>query len=202
MGKLTYQNERKKWQVGVLSLSELTFKLKDRVKLGIDLEKKHEEVRKLFLKHCSKMCHDNYCDVEDVLQEVYKGILIRNKGKCPFNPKKSAFSTYIVMVAKCVTINYVNKKSKKSERETYGKSDSIECESFARNTQEKGTQEESLFLREVRSLLKGEALMVFDDLMSGHKISQISIRRKIDSRKVNKTIEEIRRTLHPFRPQG
>lgn len=200
MGKLSYQNGLKKWQVGVLALEELAFKVKERVKLGIDLEKKHDEVRKLFLKHCSRMCVENRCDTEDVLQEVYKGILIRNSGSCPFNPKKSAFSTYIVMVAKCVTINYINKTNKKSERETYGKTDSIECEPYAMNTKEEGTQEESLFLTEMRSLLKGDALAIFDDLMAGHKVSQISLKRKIDSRKVNKTIEEIRRTLEPYAP--
>ena len=74
------------------------------------------------------MCYDNNCDPEDVLQEVYKGILIRNRGKCPFDAQKSAFSTYVVMVSKCVTINYINKAKKKAQREVFGKEDSAEEE--------------------------------------------------------------------------
>ena len=67
------------------------------------------------------MCYDNHCDPDDVLQEVYKGILIRNKGKCPFDEKKSAFSTYVVMVSRCVTINYINKAKKKHKERYLGK---------------------------------------------------------------------------------
>lgn len=199
--KIVEGSKRQRWQIGVLALSELTFRVKPKIKLGIDLEKRHHEVRKLFLKHCSKMCHDNYCDVEDVLQEVYKGILIRNKGTCPYNPEKSSFSTYIVMVSTCVTINYINKHSKKSERECYGKTDSIENEPYSINMFSNENQDKNLEFEEMRNLLKGEALMVFDDLMSGHKVSQISAKRSIDSRKVNKTILEIQKTLHHYRPE-
>lgn len=205
MNTLTYKSEslfqRQKWQIGMFSLEELTLEMTPRVPLGVDLEKRHHEVKKLFLKHCAKMCHDNNCDVDDVLQEVYKGILIRNKGKCPFNPKKSSFSTYVVMVAKCVSINYINKTKKKTERESYGRSDTIECEPYMTGLKSEGGQQQMTDFHEMRRLLKGEALYVFDDLMEGHRVSQISHRRKMDSRRVNKTIKEIKKTLHHFRPQ-
>ena len=91
----------KKWQIGVLELSTFDFiqPKKERVKKnkkrflvknackGIDLNQKHLEVKKLFRKHCLKMCYDNHCDPDDVLQEVYKGILIRNKGNAPLTFK-------------------------------------------------------------------------------------------------------------------
>lgn len=43
---------------------------------------------------------------EDVLQEVYKGLLVRNRGKCPFDPAKSSFGHYVWMVAECVIRNH------------------------------------------------------------------------------------------------
>ena len=204
----------KKWQIGVLELStfEFTPPKKERVKKGpkrlivknackgIDLNQKHLEVKKLFRKHCLKMCYDNNCDPEDVLQEVYKGILIRNRGKCPFDAQKSAFSTYVVMVSKCVTINYINKAKKKAQREVFGKEDSAEEVYTFNQPKERFEKEVSgrILLRELRNLLKKELVDIYDDLLEGHKISHISKRRKLDTRKVNKYIKDIRKTLEPY----
>ena len=209
----TYQSlpERrlKKWQVGVIEICEFSFpqkkkkkvfKLKSTKPKGIDLNLKHEEVKKLFMKHCAKMCIERRCDPQDVLQEVYKGILIRNKGKCPFDETKSAFSTYIVMVSKCVTINYINKMTKKREREVYGKETSIESEDYL-ISQECNSHLETeglVILKEARASLKKHLVGIFDDLLQGYKVSHISKKRSMDTRKVNKYIEDIRRTLRPY----
>lgn len=209
----------KKWQIGVLELSSLSFtapkKAIERKKTrksvaknlivknltkGIDLNEKHLEVKKLFRKHCLKMCYDNNCDPDDVLQEVYKGILIRNKGKCPFDAQKSAFSTYVVMVSKCVTINYINKAKKKNQREVIGNKDSAE-EIYLKGQSDSSFEKEvdgKILFSELRTLLKKELVSIYDDLLAGHKISHISRRRKLDTRKVNKYIKEIRKTLEPY----
>ena len=216
---LTYTNvehlKLKKWQIGVIALSSFSFKQPTRSKKtlravsersevsvtrktkGIDLSQKHNEVKKIFLKHCSKMCLDNRCDPEDVLQEVYKGIIIRNNGKCPFDESKSAFSTYVVMVSKCVTINYVNKMGKKTYGEVYGKEDTIENEDHNIGGFEESSAEEMMYFNQLRDLLKKEQAEIYDDLLNGYKISHISRRRSIDSRKVNKYISEIRKILNP-----
>lgn len=223
---LSYTNTKrpklKKWQVGVIELSSFSFKQtirrthsaplkvlnsergitkKKRVEnmsKGIDLSQRHNEVRKIFLKHCSKMCFDNKCDPEDVLQEVYKGIIIRNNGKCPFDKGKSAFSTYVVMVSKCVTINYVNKIGKKTYGEVYGKEDTIENEDHNIGGYEESSAEDVMYFNQLRDLLKKEQADIYDDLLEGHKVSHISRRRSIDSRKVNKYISEIRKILQPY----
>lgn len=223
----SYQNtpnfKLKKWQVGVIALASLSFTQPQprialeteetrtkkssyvRVKnldakpvIGIDLEKRHLEVKKLFLKHCAKMCLDNKCDPEDVLQEVYKGILIRNNGTCPFDQTKSAFSTYIVMVSRCVTINYINKIKKKTEGEVYGIETTIEEEDYLIGGAEEPDVEEKMYFSELRALLKGDLVEIYDDLMAGFKVSHISKRRSLDTRKVNKYIEDIRKTLEPY----
>jgi DNA-directed RNA polymerase specialized sigma24 family protein len=203
----------KKWQIGVLELSTFSFtqpkkkegrkpkKLKVKnARKGIDLTKKHLEVKKLFRKHCLNLCYINNCDPEDVLQEVYKGILIRNKGKCPYDEKKSAFSTYVVMVSRCVTINYINKARKRAQREIFGKEKSAE-DVYTLNIPKdvvEGEINERILLSELRGLLKEELVDIYDDLLDGHKISHISRRRKMDTRKVNKYIKDIRKTLEPY----
>lgn len=207
----SYQNlpnkALKKWQVGVIELCELKFNFKKTTKLkvnnlktkGINLNLKHEEVKKLFMKHCAHMCLEKNCDPQDVLQEVYKGILIRNRGTCPFDETKSAFSTYIVMVSKCVTINYINKMSKKKEREVYGKESSVEDEDYIiAECSTSPNAENVLFLKQARESLKEHLVDIFDDLMEGYKVSHISRRRSMDTRKVNKYIEDIRKTLKPY----
>lgn len=74
--------------------------------LGIDLAKRGHEVRKLlFAGFGSKIKAAGY-DPDDVLQEVYKGILVRNHGKCPFDPTKASFGHYVHMVCDCVVSNY------------------------------------------------------------------------------------------------
>jgi len=56
--------------------------------IGVDLQKRHEEVRKLFYAGYSNRVHKYGYDPEDVLQEIFRGILIRNRGKCPYDPAK------------------------------------------------------------------------------------------------------------------
>lgn len=208
MPVLTYQTDvRKIWHIGVISLSELTFKqpvikkVIKKVPLGVDLERRCKEVKKLFMAHCAKMCLENRCDPEEVLQEVYKGILIRNKGECPFDPSKSAFSTYVVMVSKCVTINYVNKYGFRHLKEHHGTEDSIENEDhflYIADTRESSFTDDHM-INEISQNLKGEAKMIFEDLMDGVKVSQIAKARNMDTRKVTKHIADIRRLIESGR---
>lgn len=79
---------------------------------GINLEKRGHEVRKLLYAGFGfRMARAGY-DPEEVLQEVYRGILVRNQGKCPFDEKKSSFGHYVHMVISCVLSNYHRKMSK------------------------------------------------------------------------------------------
>ena len=92
--------------------------------VGIDLEArgKHaktlaDEVRKLlFAGFAGKMLSRGY-DPEDVLQEVYKGLLVRNNGICPWDGRKSTFGHYVHMVTNCVLTNYHRKENKRLDTE-------------------------------------------------------------------------------------
>lgn len=74
--------------------------------LGIDLAARGHEVAKLLYAGFHGLMRSAGYDPQDVLQEVYKGILVRNRGKCPFDPRKSSFGHYVHMVCHCVLSNY------------------------------------------------------------------------------------------------
>lgn len=90
------------------------------VVLGIDLENRGHEVRKLlFAGFGARMARYGY-DPEDVLQEVYRGLLARNQGTCPWDIRKSSFGHYVHMVCSCVLNNYARKLRRRNEFEQLG----------------------------------------------------------------------------------
>lgn len=88
--------------------------------LGIDLSKRAHEVRKLLFAGFGRRMHHAGYDPEDVLQEVYKGILVRNEGKCPWDARKSSFGHYVHMVCSCVLSNYHRKQHRTGQMEVLG----------------------------------------------------------------------------------
>jgi len=88
--------------------------------IGIDLVNRSHEVRKLLFKGFGRKIFSAGYDAEDVLQEVYRGLLARNKGKCPWDPSKSSFGHYVYMVCGCVLSNYHRKQRRIREFEQSG----------------------------------------------------------------------------------
>lgn len=88
--------------------------------LGVDLARRGHEVRKLFYAGYGRRVLRYGYDPEDVLQEVYKGILVRNQGKCPFDASKSSFGHYVHMVAGCIVSNYRRRYSRLEANEQFG----------------------------------------------------------------------------------
>jgi len=87
---------------------------------GIDLAKRGHEVRKLFYAGFARSVLKRGYDPEDVLQEVYKGLLVRNRGKCPWDPAKSSFGHYVHMVCRGVFSNYIRRYKRIEMAEVYG----------------------------------------------------------------------------------
>ena len=79
-------------------------------RLGIDLERRGHEVAKLLFAGFGHQIFAAGYDADDVLQEVYKGILARNRGRCPWDAHKSSFGHYVYMVCRCVVSNYARKQ--------------------------------------------------------------------------------------------
>lgn len=90
------------------------------IKLGIDLENRSIEVRKLFYAGFSRKMLAKGYDPEDVLQDVYVALAVRNRGKCPFDPRKSSFSHYVYMVCGCVCSNYHRRYGRLTRNEQFG----------------------------------------------------------------------------------
>lgn len=87
---------------------------------GIDLENRSEEVAKLlYAGYRGKILSAGY-DFDEVLQEVYLGLVVRNNGKCPWDPRKSSFGHYVHMVCGCVLHNYHKKQKRVRSRERIG----------------------------------------------------------------------------------
>lgn len=89
-------------------------------RLGIDLAKRGHEVRKLLFAGFGRRMFMSGSDPEDVLQEVYKALLVRNAGKCPWDESKSSFGHYVHMVISCVLSNYHRKQHRITEMEQVG----------------------------------------------------------------------------------
>ena len=175
-----------KWQEGLPTIFSYTFKIK---KLGIDIEKHKEDIKKLFYKRQGTKLMKTGVDTEEVLQEVYKGILIRNNGSCPFDAEKSAMSTYIVMVVDCITMNYMNKFNRISDRFVTGVEDDVAC---SYNASYEDDPSDAIFLQEVRTSFSGVLLKVYDALMNGLKKAHISREYGWEIRLVNKYVKQVR----------
>ena len=87
---------------------------------GIDLIGRSKEVAKLFYKgYGARVARAGY-DPEEVLQEVYKGLLIRNAGTCPWDGEKSTFGHYVHMVAGCIVSNFFRRENRRRQVEQIG----------------------------------------------------------------------------------
>jgi hypothetical protein len=101
----------------VVELSQPEVSVLDEGRVGIDLVARGHEVRKLFFAGFGHRVIRHGYDPEEVLQEVYRGLLVRNKGKCPFDARKSSFGHYVHMVSECILNNYHRKQSRHREKE-------------------------------------------------------------------------------------
>lgn len=181
----------KKWQRDCIPLCEfsLDFKTLPSKVLGIDVEAKYQDIKRIFFKRYLKQIIAIGEDPEDMLQEILQGLLVRNKGKCPYDPKKSAFSTYVTMVCHCVMTNILKKHNRVKGAE-------IALEPIERvifDIQDQDTYREYDRLKnEVGSLFQGDYRKVYDLLSDGHKTREISEITGMDGKEVRRKIKEIR----------
>jgi len=88
--------------------------------VGIDLAARWDEVPKLLFAGFGRMIYACGYDPDEVVQEVYKGLLVRNRGKCPWDPGKSSFGHYVHMVARCVLLNFHRRQQRYQSMESVG----------------------------------------------------------------------------------
>ena len=183
----------KKWQIGIIKLSEMN--IFNTPQLGIDVGDKSDDIRRLFFKKYAKVAVSLGEDPEDVLQEVYKGLLLRNRGKCPFDPRKAAFSTYVMMVCHCVTSNYFKKSSDTSKRKVY--LDDMEYVQPSDEGSSRAVMEEDVHISKLREVFSKELRAIFDMLLEGYSMTEISRSLELKPRELRKRVNKIRRKVAP-----
>ncbi len=87
---------------------------------GIDLAARGGEVAKLLYAGFSSWILTSGYDFEDVLQEVYRKILVANVGRSPWSPEKSTFGHYVHLVCRSALSNFHRKARRISSREQLG----------------------------------------------------------------------------------
>lgn len=182
----------KLWHIGMPSIFSYSFEQPSKVKIGIDVQKHKEDIKLIFYKRQASNITKEGLDPEDVLQEVYKGILIRNKGNCPYDPRKSALSTYIVMVMDCIIMNIVNKHRRDKERFEFGSEEDV---AISHDSSYEEDTSSDIFIGEIRKSFKEDQLKVFDALTKGFKMSHIAKMFGWEARKVSKLKKEIQQTV-------
>jgi RNA polymerase sigma factor (sigma-70 family) len=159
-------------------------------KKGIDLISLYEDVRKIVISGFSKKVSSE--DLEDIIQEIYKGILIRNNGICPFDATKSSFGSYVYMVSNCIIANYYQKKRKhpylQEIKEDFSKTQRPMSLSI---DLAKEKLEDYIFSRIERNSQNEE---VWNRLLQGYKLSEISRELKISTSRVSKILRTLKAT--------
>ena len=90
------------------------------IELGIDLVNRSHEVAKLLFKGFGPWIRSYGYDPEEVLQEVYVGLLVRNQMTCPWDKRKSSFGHYVHMVCNSIMSNFHRKRKRIRECEQTG----------------------------------------------------------------------------------
>jgi len=192
----------KSWQRDTIPLEELdlNFSKQPIRKLGIDIDAKYMDIKRIFFKRYLRQIIAIGEDPEDMLQEIFKGILIRNKGTCPFDPKKSAFSTYVTMVCHCVMTNHLKKYSKTRALETEI-SDTFErkLNSLPEENHEAEYRE---MISDFSALFEGDFREVFLLMAEGYKTREISGLTGLNSNEVRNRIKMIREAVSEKREEA
>jgi hypothetical protein len=108
--------------------------------VGVDLEHRFLEVKKLVCKGFAGTIMRYGYDFDEIFQEVYRGLLARDRGKGKFDQTRSSFGHYIYMVTGCIIANYRRKMMRTVDREYLGlrgpDGEPIDASHFARATAE------------------------------------------------------------------
>jgi len=87
---------------------------------GIDVAEKAEDIARIFYSHFGSAASSYGYSLPDLLQDVYRAVLVRNKGKCPFDQNKGTFGHYVWRVCVCVFRNHHKREQRRRGRFVVG----------------------------------------------------------------------------------
>lgn len=163
---------------------------------GIDLAARGGEVRKLFFAAFARgLVRDGY-DPEEALQEVYRGLLARNAGTCPFDPSKSSFGHYVHIVSRCVLANWIRKERRRAQFETVG----VEGEGSPDVGESEDRSNRAVSPREIENLVRrmrtgGPVREAVELLVSGHSKREVLSTLGVEGKWLERVMGEARGLL-------
>jgi len=182
------------------------------VRLGIDLDKRWHEVTKLLFAGFGPQIFASGWDSDDVLQEVYRGILARNRGKCPWDERKSSFGHYVHMVIRCILSNYARKQRRIRAMEQVGVKewsggelkdvDVADSKAARAKVKGHGSEEVEGDLRTLLETHRGAemAVKVLPLLHAGYTRAEIARRLGLSRAGVAKAVERLREIARRWEP--
>jgi len=186
--------------------------------VGIDLARRGDEVAKLLFAGFGNKIRSAKYDPDEVLQEVYKGLLIRNRGRGAWNPDRSSFGHYVHMVAGCVMSNYHRKQRRRAMESAgvggwsegaYGQVDVASGEAHLPASAYLGGDEALglLAVGDVGEVLRSQkmtsdnilALRILSSVREGYTRGEIAERMKVPKASVSRALSIIRGAMRSGR---
>lgn len=168
--------------------------------IGIDLEERGEEVRKLLMADFSQWIASMDMDPEEVLQEVYRGILARNRGKCPLDESKSSFGHYVHMVINGVLSNLYHKHQRITDRELVGLPDlegqQEDASSHAVTSGDDVVQ--APLWDDLKKILSDQEYVVAQMMSEGYKPQEIKAKLSLGAKQYDTLVDQVRTKVERF----
>lgn len=153
---------------------------------GFLLKERWLDVRKIFYKKFLRKALTYGLDPEEALQEIYAGILVRNKGQGKFDENKSSFSHYVYMVCNCILSN-LGERKRRSQSEILWDTEKSDFP----------TMKDSPKNSEVFSLFDDQKKLqpMYFLLLEGYKVPEIQTRLGISKPEAYKRFSEIKEKI-------
>jgi DNA-directed RNA polymerase specialized sigma24 family protein len=167
---------------------------------GIDIVKKKKDIEKIFYAYYAKRAVSEGLSVEDLLQEVFKGLLVRNKGKGAWNPSRGSFGSYVHMVAGSVYKNFRKKEIKRGMKEKA----EIPKNYTENSTEDSDYSNEEMIMSDFKKWIKtkrgmGDSVVSIVELLSsGKKKKEIAEELGINSTSLHKAIDGLKLKINEF----
>lgn len=168
--------------------------------MGIDIVKKKKDIEKIFYAYYAKRAVSEGLSVEDLLQEVFKGLLVRNKGKGAWNPSRGSFGSYVHMVSGSVYKNFRKKEIKRGMKEK-GEIPKNYTES---STEDSDYSNEAMIMNDFKKWIKTKrgmsdsVISIVELLSSGKKKKEIAEELGINSTSLHKAIDGLKLKINEF----
>ncbi len=98
---------------------------------GLDVTKHLKVIRRMYGRHFAEKVRRAGLDEDDMMQTILQGILVRNQGKCPYDPSKAKVTTYLYMIMRGVVLNELEKAGRFAAHYSYAGEEDVASSDLA-----------------------------------------------------------------------